>query len=77
MKRDRLYLLDGEELAYGVDDGSGKVEVNFDQYVGFVRNGQFVRTITRILPLMDGFECRGEAIQVLNNFDINLYRQVK
>jgi len=42
-----------------------------------VRQGQFIRVITRILPLIDGFECRGEAIQVLDGFNLDLYKKAK
>ena len=41
------------------------------------KEGQFVKVITRILPLIDGYECRGEAIQDLNGINIELYRKAR
>lgn len=60
-----------------IDDGSGKVEVAFDEQPSYINQGQFVRIVARVLPLIDGFDCRGECIQVLDNFDVNLYRTAK
>lgn len=59
-----------------IDDGSGKIDVSFEREP-LVRQGNMVRVITRILPLIDGFECRGEALQVLDNFNIDLYNKAK
>jgi hypothetical protein len=59
-----------------IDDGSGKVEVFFEREP-LVRQGDMVRVITRILPLIDGFECRGEALQTLDDFNIDLYNKAK
>ena len=42
-----------------IDDGTGKVEVFFEREP-IVREGQLIRVITRVFPLIDGFECRGE-----------------
>ena len=60
-----------------IDDGSGKVQVIFESPTSYLKEGQFIRVITRVLPTVDGFECRGEAIQNLENFDINLYKDTK
>jgi len=59
-----------------IDDGSGKIDISFEKEP-LVREGQLIRVITRILPLIDGFECRGEAIQALDGFNINLYNKAK
>lgn len=59
-----------------IDDGSGKIEIFFEKEP-MVRQGQLIRVITRILPLIDGFECRGEAIQALDGFNIDLYEKAK
>ncbi|NIO43991.1 MAG: hypothetical protein GTN36_00330 [Candidatus Aenigmarchaeota archaeon] len=59
-----------------IDDGTGKTEVYFGEEQN-ITNGQLVRIITRILPLIDGFECRGEAIQVLDGFDLDLYKKAR
>ncbi len=60
-----------------VDDGSGRLEILFDHDPAYVSEGQLVRIITRILPLIDGFECRGECIQLLNEFNVNLYNKAQ
>jgi len=60
-----------------IDDGSGKVQVVFENPTTYLREGQFIRIVTRVLRQIDGFECRGEAIQNLDNFDMNLYKQAK
>ncbi len=57
-----------------IDDGSGKAEIMFENTPSYIREGQFVRIITRILPLVDGFECRGEVVQNMDTFDVNLYK---
>ena len=59
-----------------IDDGSGKIDISFEREP-LVREGQLIRVITRVLPLIDGFECRGEAIQALDGFNINLYNKAK
>ena len=59
-----------------VDDGTGKIEIYFGEEKN-VKNGQLVRVITRILPLIDGFECRGEAIQSLDGYDLDLYKKAR
>ena len=60
-----------------LDDGSGKVEVLFPE-VPYVNQGQLIKVVTRILPLLDGFECRGECVQLLDdNFDLNLYKKAR
>jgi len=59
-----------------LDDGSGKIEVYFEEQPK-VRQGQLVRVVTRILPLIDGFECKGEIMQNLEGFNLELYRKAK
>jgi len=59
-----------------LDDGSGKIEVYFEEQPK-VRNGQLVRVITRILPMIDGFECKGETMQSLDGFNMDLYKKAK
>ena len=70
-------VIDVADNALMIDDGSGKVKVSFDSSTNYLKEGQLIRIITRILPLVNGFECRGEAIQNLDNFDINLYKDAK
>jgi hypothetical protein len=59
-----------------IDDGTGKTEVFFEKEPS-VREGQMVRVITRVFPLIDGFECRGEALQEMDDFNNELYKKAK
>lgn len=59
-----------------IDDGTGKTEVFFEKEP-VVRVGQLIRVVTRIFPLIDGFDCRGEAIQEMDGFDNDLYKKAK
>ena len=59
-----------------IDDGTGKIEVYFGEELN-VKQGQMVRVVTRILPQIDGFECRGEAIQTLDSFNLKLYKKAR
>ena len=59
-----------------LDDGSGKIEVYFEE-IPKVRQGQLVRVITRILPLIDGYECKGEILQSLDGFNLKLYKKAR
>jgi hypothetical protein len=59
-----------------LDDGSGKIEVYFEE-VPKVRQGQLVRVVTRILPLIDGYECKGEILQNLDGFNLKLYKKAR
>ena len=59
-----------------IDDGTGKLEVYFGEELN-VKQGQRVRVVTRIVPLIDGFECRGEVLQTLEGFDVGLYKKAR
>jgi len=62
-----------------VDDGSGKVEISFDdeQMIAGLGSGQLVRVVARVLPLIDGFALRGEVVQRFEDFDLNLYKRAR
>jgi hypothetical protein len=72
-------VIDSGRSSLVIDDGSGRAEIVFDSAELFagISSGQLVRVITRILPLADGYECRGECVQSLQNFDISLYKKAK
>jgi hypothetical protein len=59
-----------------IDDGTGKAEVFFEKEP-VVNEGQLIRVVTRIFPLIEGFECRGEALQELDGFNNDLYKMAK
>jgi len=59
-----------------LDDGTGKAEIIFEDQndIGEIKGGEMLRIITRVLPLMGSFECRGECIQKLDTFDLSLFK---
>ena len=70
-------VIDKSTNSVVLDDGSGRIEVLFEE-PPYVEQGQLVRIVTRVMPLIDGFECKGEAVQVLeDDFDINLYKRTR
>jgi len=69
-------VIDSSMNSVVLDDGSSKIEVYFEEQPK-VRNGQLVRIIARILPLIDGFECKGEVMQSLEGFNLELYKKVR
>jgi hypothetical protein len=69
-------VIDSSLNSVVLDDGSGKIEIYFEEQPN-VTNGQLVRIIARILPLIDGFECKGEVLQNLDDFNFDLYKKVK
>ena len=69
-------VIDSSANSIVLDDGSGKIEIYFEDQPK-VKNGQMVRIITRLLPMIDGFECKGEVIQNLEGFNLELYKKVK
>ena len=60
-----------------IDDATGRVEVTFDDSIDYIKQGQLIRIIARILPQNSGFECKGVCIQTLEGFDIELYKRAK
>ena len=69
-------VIDSGPNSVVLDDGTGKIEVYFEDQPK-VQQGQFIRVVTRILPMIDGFECRGEVMQNLENFNLELYKKAK
>jgi hypothetical protein len=72
-------VLDASEGTILVDDGSGKAEIQFDtaEETANLERGQLVRVVARVLPLIDGFALRGEAVQDLGGFDLQLFKRAK
>ncbi|MBN2202642.1 MAG: hypothetical protein JW700_00435 [Candidatus Aenigmarchaeota archaeon] len=69
-------VIDSSPNSVVIDDGTGKVEIFLEKEPS-VNQGQLVKVITRIIPTIGGFECRGEALQDMNGFDIDLYKKAK
>lgn len=72
-------IIDASESSLLIDDGTSKLEILFDDpnLMAGLSTGQLVRVVTRILPLIDGYEARGECVQNLDGFNIEQYRKVK
>ena len=70
-------VIDMSDAALLVDDGTGKAEVMFDgpEELMELTQGQLVKVIVRVLPLVDGYTLRGECVQNMKGFDINLYKR--
>lgn len=66
-------VIGSSQNALVIDDGSSQIEILFDESQN-VKQGQMVRVIARVLPLIEGFECKGECVQQLDGFDIELYK---
>ncbi len=62
-----------------LDDGNSRTEITFDssEAMAGIEMGTLVRVVCRVLPLIDGYECRGEAIQSLEDFDLGLWKRAK
>ncbi|MEM5814581.1 MAG: replication protein RepA [Candidatus Aenigmatarchaeota archaeon] len=72
-------VLDASESTILLDDGTGKAEVQFDssEEIAGLERGQLVRVVARVLPLIDGFALRGEAVQDMSGFDMQLYKRAR
>lgn len=72
-------ILDSSGDTILIDDGTAKTEVMFEneQMIAGLRNGEMVRVVARVLPLIDGFALRGEVVQRLEEFDIGMYRRAR
>ncbi|MEM5804283.1 MAG: hypothetical protein QXU82_00305 [Candidatus Aenigmatarchaeota archaeon] len=72
-------VLEVAETSLLIDDGTGKAEVTFDDAnsLNGIGKGQIIRVVARVLPLIDGYVLKGECVQGLEGFDINLYKRAK
>lgn len=62
-----------------LDDGNTRTEIVFasPEAMAGIATGSLIRVVCRVLPLIDGYECRGEAIQSLEDFDLPLWKRAK
>ena len=60
-----------------LDDGKNQAEINFDESLDYLNSGQLVRVVARVLPLAATFELRGECVQILDDFDMDLYKRAR
>ena len=72
-------ILDASEGTILIDDGTGKAEVQFDtvEETANLQRGQMVRVVARVLPLIEGFALRGEAVQDMSGIDLQLYKRTR
>ena len=63
------------ENMMAVDDGTGKIDVSFEERPG-VKTGQLVRIFGRVIALEGGYELQGEVCQDFSNADLGLWREV-
>lgn len=59
-----------------LDDGSGKVNVSFEEPVRLGEN-RLVRVFGRVMPLEEGVEIQGEIIQDMEGLDLELKKRVE
>lgn len=72
-------ILDMSDSSILIDDGTGKIEIDFDDpgQIAGLTNGKLVRVVCKVLPLIEGYACKGECVQALDGFDRNLYIKAK
>jgi uncharacterized protein YdeI (BOF family) len=68
-------VIDVRETLVVLDDGTGKINVVFNEPVETETN-KTVRIFGRVMPAEEGFEIQGEILQKMDNVDIGLYRKV-
>ena len=66
-------VIDKQDGTIVVDDGSSTCQIVTD---GSCEVDDAVCVFARVLPLEDGYELRGEIVQVKNGLDMGLYKKV-
>ncbi len=68
-------VIDKKDNRVVLDDGSGKINITFDEPQEIEIN-QFVRVFGRVIPVEDGFELQGEIAQDMSRLNMDLYRKI-
>jgi hypothetical protein len=68
-------VIDKQENRIVLDDGTGKVNINFE-VAPPVSINQFVRVFGRVIQAGDDIEIDGEIIQDMEKLDKDLYKKV-
>jgi hypothetical protein len=68
-------VVDSKENIMAVDDGTGKIDVSFEEQPN-VKTGQLARIFGRVITLEGGYELQGEVLQDFSNADLGLWRKV-
>ena len=66
-------VIDKQDGIIVVDDGSSTAQIVTDSSCEV---DDLVNVFARVLPLEDGYELRGEIVQVKNDLDMGLYKKV-
>jgi hypothetical protein len=66
-------VLDKADGTIIVDDGTSSATIVTDAACSI---DDTVRVFARVLPLEDGYELRGEIVQIMNNLDMELYKKI-
>ncbi|MFH1444949.1 MAG: replication protein RepA [Nanoarchaeota archaeon] len=69
-------VVDSAENSLVLDDGTGKINVNFDDPIK-AENNKLVRVFGRVVPLENGFELHGEIVQDMSLLDMSLLKRMK
>lgn len=69
-------VIDKQNDKLVIDDGTGKIEVIFDEHVNADLK-QMVRVFGRVIPIEDGFEMQGEIVQDMSQLNLELYKKVE
>ena len=69
-------VIDMKENKMVVDDGTGKIEVVFDDPVKTELN-KMVRVFGRVIPIEEGFELQGEILQDMSQLDLELRKKIE
>ena len=69
-------VIDKKDNVVVLDDGTGKINVVFDEPVNAEVNKN-VRIMGRVMPTEKGFEIQGEILQDMSGLDLGLYKKVR
>ncbi len=69
-------VIDKKDNRLVVDDGTGKIDIVFDEPVNTELN-KFVRIFGRVIPAEGGVELQGEIIQDMSRLDKELLKKVE
>jgi len=67
-------VIDKSDTRIALDDGTGKIDVNFKEPVKTDLN-KLVRVFGRVIPMDSGFELEGEILQDMSKLDVDLHRK--
>jgi hypothetical protein len=69
-------VLDSTDNVIVLDDGSGRINVSFEDSVSAEANKK-IRVFGRVLPKEDGFEMEGDFIQDMNDVDMEVLNKIQ